>query len=189
MFSLLWLPEATCSNKKKGSIHFWLGPWNRQPIMSPDILGCIMLYLHWHHSSLFAGYLPVITHALLEKSTVYRSLPHLVPFKCPCLKGYRGFPSQPFLTGYFLNLRAPAASHLSQPPLQHGALNYQVVKKSGQGGRGHICPYLSQYGCVWKCRENPIVPNGFADHYPVFKWLFHWEYTLFSDKPICHSTF
>ena len=32
--------------------------------------------------------------------------------------------------------------------------------------------------------ENPIVPNGFADHYPVFKWLFHWEYTLFSDKPI-----
>ena len=19
-------------------------------------------------------------------------------------------------------------------------------------------------------------PNGFADHYPVFKWLFHWEY-------------
>ena len=30
----------------------------------------------------------------------------------------------------------------------------------------------------------PIVPNGFADHYPVFKWLFHWEYTLFSDKPV-----
>ena len=31
----------------------------------------------------------------------------------------------------------------------------------------------------------PIVPNGFADHYPVFKWPFHWEYTLFSDKPTC----
>ena len=30
----------------------------------------------------------------------------------------------------------------------------------------------------------PIVPNGFADHYPYEKWLFHWEYTLFSDKPI-----
>ena len=26
-------------------------------------------------------------------------------------------------------------------------------------------------------------PSGFADHYPVFKWLFHWGYTLFSDKP------
>ena len=29
----------------------------------------------------------------------------------------------------------------------------------------------------------PIVPNGFADPYPYEKWLFHWEYTLFSDKP------
>ena len=27
-------------------------------------------------------------------------------------------------------------------------------------------------------RLNPIVPNGFADHYPYNKWLFHWEYTL-----------
>ena len=27
-------------------------------------------------------------------------------------------------------------------------------------------------------------PNGFADHYPYEKWLFHWEYTLFSDKPM-----
>ena len=24
---------------------------------------------------------------------------------------------------------------------------------------------------------SPIVPNGFADHYPYNKWLFHWEYT------------
>ena len=23
----------------------------------------------------------------------------------------------------------------------------------------------------------PIVLNGFADHDPVFKWLFHWEDT------------
>ena len=30
----------------------------------------------------------------------------------------------------------------------------------------------------------PFLPNGFADHYPDFKWLFHWEYTLFSDKPL-----
>ena len=33
----------------------------------------------------------------------------------------------------------------------------------------------------------PVVPNGFADHYPVFKWLFQREYTPFSDKPILHS--
>ena len=31
----------------------------------------------------------------------------------------------------------------------------------------------------------PEKPKGFADHYPVFKWLFHWEYTPFSDIPIC----
>ena len=35
----------------------------------------------------------------------------------------------------------------------------------------------------------PEKPNGFADHYPVFKWLFHWEYTLFSDKPIFCNIF
>ena len=30
----------------------------------------------------------------------------------------------------------------------------------------------------------PEKPNGFADHYPVSKWLFHWGYTPFSDIPI-----
>ena len=41
-------------------------------------------------------------------------------------------------------------------------------------------PQLSD-GCVWKCCVplNPMV----NDHYPVFKWLFHWEYTPFSDIP------
>ena len=42
---------------------------------------------------------------------------------------------------------------------------------------------------IWKymgMSENvvyPIVPNGFHDHYPYEKWLFHWGYTPFSDKP------
>ena len=31
--------------------------------------------------------------------------------------------------------------------------------------------------------EKTPKPNGFADHYPVFKWLFHWGYTPFSDTP------
>ena len=35
--------------------------------------------------------------------------------------------------------------------------------------------------------EKTPKPNGFADHYPKNKWLFHWEYTLFSDKPIMSS--
>ena len=39
---------------------------------------------------------------------------------------------------------------------------------------------------IWVCLKMLFTPkpNGFADHYPVFKWLFHWEYTLFSDKPL-----
>ena len=45
-------------------------------------------------------------------------------------------------------------------------------------------PALSGY--IWVCLKigNTPKPNGFADHYPYEKWLFHWEYTLFSDKPI-----
>ena len=27
-------------------------------------------------------------------------------------------------------------------------------------------------------RLNPEKPNGFADHYPYEKWLFHWGYTM-----------
>ena len=39
---------------------------------------------------------------------------------------------------------------------------------------------------IWVCLkiEKTPKPNGFADHYPYFLWLFVWEYTLFSDKPI-----
>ena len=46
--------------------------------------------------------------------------------------------------------------------------------------------YEDPYGCVWKCRENPIVPNGFADHYPYEKWLYIIGNInpTFSDKPI-----
>ena len=29
---------------------------------------------------------------------------------------------------------------------------------------------------------NTPKPNGFADHEIPIEWLFHWEYTLFSDK-------
>ena len=39
---------------------------------------------------------------------------------------------------------------------------------------------------IWVCLKMLCTPkpNGFADHSPYEKWLFHWEYTLFSDKPI-----
>ena len=41
---------------------------------------------------------------------------------------------------------------------------------------------VAENGCIWKCCL-PHFPNGFADHYPYFLWLFVWEYSLFSDKP------
>ena len=44
-------------------------------------------------------------------------------------------------------------------------------------------PWEIHMGLVMKI-VYPKKPNGFADHYPVFKWLFHWGYTPFSDIPI-----
>ena len=43
--------------------------------------------------------------------------------------------------------------------------------------------YYGNMGVLLKMVSTPK-PNGFADHYPYEKWLFHWEYTLFSDIPI-----
>ena len=59
-------------------------------------------------------------------------------------------------------------------------------------------PWEKSLGGTWSCSGRPVnfpfymgvsensVPLNpmVHDHYPVFKWLFHWEYTLFSDKPI-----
>ena len=41
---------------------------------------------------------------------------------------------------------------------------------------------LRSLGCVWKCCV-PLNPVVLLIIIPI-KWLFHWEYTLFSDKPI-----
>ena len=42
---------------------------------------------------------------------------------------------------------------------------------------------------VWVCLKivYPIVPNGFADHYPYEKLLFHWEYTQHFQTNPCAS--
>ena len=45
---------------------------------------------------------------------------------------------------------------------------------------------------IWVCLKMSCThqkPNGFADHYPVSKWLFHWGYTPFSDKSISFNMF
>ena len=48
----------------------------------------------------------------------------------------------------------------------------------------NIPPFINvflTYGCVWKCCV-PLNPMVLLIIIPI-KWLFHWEYTLFSDKP------
>ena len=39
--------------------------------------------------------------------------------------------------------------------------------------------YILYYIYTWMCLKMVSTPkaNGFADHYPYEKWLFHWEYT------------
>ena len=49
----------------------------------------------------------------------------------------------------------------------------------------HLAPIdLWVFGCVWKCCV-PLNPMVLLIIIPI-KWLFHCEYTLFSDKPIWH---
>ena len=52
----------------------------------------------------------------------------------------------------------------------------------------HHRTYTYVYITIWVCLKivYPIVPNGFADHYPVFKWLaiIGNINPTFSDKPI-----
>ena len=51
------------------------------------------------------------------------------------------------------------------------------------------CQLRLKMNIIWVCLKMLCSPkpNGFADHYPYEKWLFHWEYTLFSGKPIYQS--
>ena len=57
-----------------------------------------------------------------------------------------------------------------------------------EGSIRSIVEWLEDLELMSLVSENvvyPIVPNGFADHYPVFKWLFHWYTQHFQTKP-CH---
>ena len=52
----------------------------------------------------------------------------------------------------------------------------------GWVGRASVVSNRSVYMGV---SENSVPLNPMVnDHDPYEKWLFHWEYTLFSDKPI-----
>ena len=76
----------------------------------------------------------------------------------------------------------PAQSRCERNHLQDGGAPVENSREPKRLKSGWIL-WLMVYRCYMGVSENvvyPIVPNGFADHYPVFKWLFHWEYTLFS---------
>ena len=47
--------------------------------------------------------------------------------------------------------------------------------------KGPVWNWVDWNGFVWKCRV-PLNPMVLLIIIPI-KWLFHWEYTLFSDKP------
>ena len=52
----------------------------------------------------------------------------------------------------------------------------------------HIVPKaISRHMGVSENVVYPIFPNGFADHYPYEKWLFHWEYTLYHQPAYAYS--
>ena len=61
-------------------------------------------------------------------------------------------------------------------------ISQPVVPQVGALKKFNIC-WVDEWVCL-KMLCSPK-PNGFADQTIPIKWLFHWEYTLFSDKPIC----
>ena len=65
------------------------------------------------------------------------------------------------------------------------SIPFHPVVSSGISKMFHQKKMIKHMG-VSENRLNPIVPNGFADHYPYEKWLFHWEYepNIFRSKPI-----
>ena len=63
------------------------------------------------------------------------------------------------------------------PPAMDDSLNinslwrfFVIQARNGRIRKSWKC------GFVWKCCV-PLNRNGFADHYPYEKWLFHWELT------------
>ena len=64
-------------------------------------------------------------------------------------------------------------------PFKHPSVSPRVPEVELQLDVGFLGFTLAQNwrsGFVWKCRLNPKKPNGFADHYPYYSWLFHWGF-------------
>ena len=62
------------------------------------------------------------------------------------------------------------------PQVSHQAAAAAIGAGSAQRDGSHGPAKLAPAAWRWKMLCTPK-PNGFADHYPYEKWLFHWEYT------------
>ena len=88
----------------------------------------------------------------------------------PCLFGGRATPDE------------VASAHV---------LRARAVCAMEEVGPGRAAAGIKRFFSMWVCLKMSCTPkpNGFADHYPYEKWLFHWEYSLFSDKPMFFQYF
>ena len=70
-----------------------------------------------------------------------------------------------------------------------GRTNWSIFTMTNGKSMGiHGNPWEIHGESKWVCLKmvSSPKPNGFADHLMIIipiKWQFHWEYTLFSDKP------
>ena len=78
-----------------------------------------------------------------------------------------------------------------------GRLQRKRRRTRHQGGGGDVAPHMAPNRRFKKNDRNMGVSENSVYRTPLYplvlliiipiKWLFHWEYTLFSDKPTCHN--
>ena len=78
--------------------------------------------------------------------------------------------------GFLSTFTRPGEQH-SHGFFSPSMLGIEALNKNGSNWAMNKIPWLID--CF---RGLYPKPNGFHDHYPYEKWLFHWRYTLFSDK-------
>ena len=70
----------------------------------------------------------------------------------------------------------------TDPPIILVKLCWRLIHRSIRFGDKSMEKMEYLCGCVWKCCA-PLNPMVLLIIIPI-KWLFHWEYTPFSDKPM-----
>ena len=95
-----------------------------------------------------------------------------------------------FFCSFYTKSTEPLNSHPASPVL--ALLSHAHQREFLTIRLAHLTKWAARachFQKIWVCLKigSTTKPNGFHDvndRYPYEKWLFHWEYTLFSDKPI-----